>query len=90
MPLRGLHPDMAQRQCVAAPTDRPIGVNDPAMEDQDLLLQLHVKVGPWEELRRDLRRNRGLAGSRATHEGKSAGYPKKINESVLAPAYSSY
>src|SRR6267142_6675611 len=54
VPLRGLHPYEAQRQCVAAPTDMHIGVNDPAIEDQDLLLTQYVEVSPWEELLRDL------------------------------------
>ena len=54
VPLRGLDPHETQRQCVRPPADMHIGVDDLAIEAQNLLFEQRIEVGPREELLRDL------------------------------------
>jgi hypothetical protein len=54
IPFRGLDPHQTQQQRVGPPAHMHIGVNDPAVEAQRLLLEQRIEVGSRAELLCDL------------------------------------
>jgi hypothetical protein len=50
VPFGGLDSHQAQGQGVAPAADLHIGVNDPSIQAQALLLEQRIDVAPWEEL----------------------------------------